>query len=100
MKYVHERVYDREMISGSQLTRYYSIADQNCHRCGSSPHLILYNAYSIGSLRKTSDQCITCGGVDYCQKCKIYVPALIDLDNFSGAWSATGRRCPYCKNRI
>jgi len=91
--------YDQEIISGRRVNRYYNIEDRKCYRCGISPHLITYDD-SIGRTSKKSENCITCGNVYYCEKCRKYIPVLVDMDNFSGAWRATGHRCPKCKGFV
>lgn len=92
--------YCSEIISGRQVTRYYTIEDRECYRCGGpSPHLVKSSNF-LGAVKEDSRSCITCGDACYCDRCKKYVPELIDADNFDGAWKATGHRCPYCKGLV
>ena len=82
--------------SGHTIEHSFKFEDQNCRRCGTmTPHLLVYNFYA-GKKREKSCDCIACGKVLYCERCKKYVPTITEVDNFDGALTVSGYRCALC----
>ena len=103
VKYIHQRVYEKEMIGGREITRSYSVEDRKCFHCdGQTPHLILLSDSSYkGKMREKplSRKCIFCGEVDYCEKCKEYVPGIPEYNSYERDWTGN-HRCPFCDSPV